>query len=134
MRQKYFISRESIKNKLNIKEYAVILRVLNHATTSTPGKEAFSFLGEETYDGSTIEGSIHSGIEALVSTLRTRNLFPIGPHAMKIAESVMKLYESDENRSAELFFDDVDLFEEKIDCGEQTKQKARKIISNDLQI
>jgi hypothetical protein len=46
---------------------------------------------------------------ALVATLRTPNLFPIEPYAAKIAESVMALYDSADNGSAELFFDDSDL-------------------------
>ena len=113
MRQKYLISREGTKNELKIKEYAIIQKVLKNAVVSLPTKETFSFLGEETYDGAIISNSIHRGMEALVETLRTVNLFPIGPHAAKIAESVMELYRSEEDNSVELFFDDIDLFEEK---------------------
>ena len=113
MRQKYFISREGVKNKLNIREYAIIQKALKNVASSMPSKETFSFLGEETYDNSIIVSSISRGMDALVATLRTRNLFPIGPHAIKIAESVMELYDSEGDRSVELFFDDIDLFEKK---------------------
>jgi hypothetical protein len=36
-------------------------------------------------------------------------LFPIRPYVLKIAESVMVLFDSAENQSVELFFDDTDL-------------------------
>ncbi len=113
MRQKYFISREDVKNKLNIKEYAIVQKALKNVASSMLSKETFSFLGEETYDGSDIVNSIKRGLDDLVSTLRTRNLFPIRPYAVKIAESVMELYDAEGDSSVELFFDDVDLFEKK---------------------
>jgi hypothetical protein len=48
-------------------------------------------------------------MNALVAILRTHNIFPIEPYATKIAESVMALYNSSEEGSVELFFDDADL-------------------------
>jgi len=113
MRQKYFISREGVKNELKIREYAIIQKAPKNIASSMRNRETFSFLCEETYDGSSIVSSIHRGRDALVATLRTRNLFPIRPHAIKIAESVMELYDSEEDNSVELFFDDIDLFEKK---------------------
>ena len=109
MRQKYSISREDVKNELKIREYAMIQKTPKNVASSMLNKETFSFLCEETYEGSNIVSSIHRGRDDLVATLRTRNLFPIRPNAIKIAESVMELYDSDEDRSVELFFDDVDL-------------------------
>ena len=113
MRQKYSVSRDGVKNKLNIREYAIIQKVIKSSTPSITGKETFSFLGGETYDSATIVSSIHEGLDNLVSTLRTHNLFPIAPHAIKIAELVIELYDTEEDRSVDLFFDDVDLFEKK---------------------
>jgi hypothetical protein len=49
------------------------------------------------------------GTSALVAVLRTHNMFPIEPYSTKIAESVMDLYNSSEDGSVELFFDDIDL-------------------------
>lgn len=111
MRQKYIISLEGVKNELKIKEYAIIEKALKNAASSMLGNESFSFLSEETYEGEAIESSIPKGIDNLIGTLRTRNLYPIGPLAIKIAESVMALYDSEEDRSVELFFDDVEMFE-----------------------
>ena len=72
-------------------------------------KGSFSFLCEETYESEIIVSSISIGMNALVATLRTNNLFPIEPYANKIAESVIELYNSSEDGPVELFFNDVDL-------------------------
>jgi len=72
-------------------------------------KVYFSFLCEETYESEIIVSSISKGMNALAEILRTHNIFPIEPYSTKIAESVMALYNSSEDGSVELFFDDVDL-------------------------
>ena len=72
-------------------------------------KGNFTFLCEENYESEIIVSSISKGMNALVAILRTDNIFPIEPYATKIAGSVMALYNSLEDDSVELFFDDVDL-------------------------
>lgn len=109
MRQKYVISRDGAKNKLKIREYAIIEKNLKKVASSMLQKGSFSFLCEETYESEIIVSSISKGMNALISILRTHNIFPIEPYATKIAESVMALYNSSEDGSVELFFDDVDL-------------------------
>jgi hypothetical protein len=109
MRQKYVISRDGAKNKLKIREYAIINKNLKKVVSSMLQKESFSFLCEETYESDIIVSSISKGMDALVATLRTHNIFPIEPYAIQIAESVTALYNSSEDGSVELFFDDVDL-------------------------
>ena len=109
MRQKYVISRDDAKNKLKIREYAIIDKNLKKVTSSMLQKESFSFLCEETYESEIIMSSISKGMSALIGILRTHNIFPIEPYAIQIAESVTALYNSSEDGSVELFFDDVDL-------------------------
>ncbi len=109
MRQKYVISRDDAKDKLKIREYAIIDKNLNKVASSMLQKASFSFLCEETYESEIVVSSISKGVNALVATLRTHNIFPIQTYAIKIAESVMTLYDSSEDGSVELFFDDVDL-------------------------
>ena len=109
MRQKYVISRDGDKDKLKIREYAVIDKNMKKVASSMLRKGSFSFLCEETYENEIIVRSISKGMNALVAILRTHNIFPIEPYATKIAESVMTLYNSSEDDSVELFFDDVDL-------------------------
>jgi hypothetical protein len=72
-------------------------------------KEIFSLLCEETFQDETVKSAIEKGKNALVKTLRTQNLFPLGIYAEAIAEAVIKIYESDDDQPVELFFDDLDL-------------------------
>jgi hypothetical protein len=109
MRQKYEISRDGVKNKLKIREYAIIDKDFNKVESSNLQKENFVFLCEETYESENIIISISKGIDSVVAVLRTCNIFPIEPYATKIAESIMALYNSNENGSVELFFDDAEL-------------------------
>jgi hypothetical protein len=109
MRQKYLISRGVAENKLKIREYAIIDKNQKKLVPAMIQTEDFSFLCEETYESEIIMSSISKGTNALVAILRTHNIFPIEPYATEIAESVMALYNSSEDGSVELFFDDVDL-------------------------
>lgn len=109
MRQKYLITQKGDQSDLTIREYAVIEKDLKNVESALLREDQFSFMCEERYDGSTIIRSISQGVEALMDTLRTTNMYPIKPYAQKIAESVIELYGSDSEDSVELFFDDVDL-------------------------
>ena len=109
MRQKYVISRNGAKDRLKIREYAIIDKNLKKVVSSMLQKGSFSFLCEETYESEIIVSSISKGMNALIAILRTHNIFPIEPYAIKIAESVTALYNSSEDDPVELFFDDVDL-------------------------
>lgn len=106
MRQKFKIFQDTEKNTLTIREYADVNKRPKRMVPTMLIKEDFSFMAEESYDGASISKSIAKGVEALVTTLRTTNLFPIKPHATKIAESIIAIYGSSENNSAELLFDD----------------------------
>jgi len=109
MRQKYIISQEGAKQEFKIREYAIIDKNLRNVASSMLRQEDYEFLCEETYSHDRIERSVSRGRDALVDTLRTPNLFPIRPYVVKIAESVMVLFDSAEDQSVELFFDDTDL-------------------------
>ncbi|MBL7181270.1 MAG: hypothetical protein ABIK98_13565 [Pseudomonadota bacterium] len=97
MKQKYFILKNTEKNELIIREFAEL------------DKESFSLLCEETFQKDQITSAIAKGKEALVATIRTKNMYPIGPFAAKIAEEVTNLYESKDKDSIELAFDDIDI-------------------------
>ncbi len=109
MHQKFVISRDGDSNILTIREYAVIEKKPKNAAALIMQKENYSLLCEETYESELIVSSISKGIKALVAIIRNHNIFPIEPYATKIAESVMALYNSSEENSVELFFDDIDL-------------------------
>ena len=97
MKQKYLILKNDNTNKLIIREFVEL-----------DERDVYSLACEETYDGEVIKSAITSGKEALISTLRTTNLYPPGSYAEKIAESVINLYSSENDQSQELFFDDKD--------------------------
>ena len=97
MKQKYLILKNDKKTKLIIREFAEL------------DKEMFSFLCEEAFDDESITSAIAIGEDALIETLRTKNLFPIGICAKKIAAAVTKMYESGNDQSVELLFDDHNL-------------------------
>jgi len=109
MRQKYLISRNLERKELSIMEYAVLNKNLNKVAPENLREDNFSLVGEETYESELIKASISSGNHALVEILRTRNIFPIGQYACKIAETIKELYRLSEDGAMELFFDDMDL-------------------------
>ena len=109
MRQKFVISQDGARNKLKIMEYAIVDKIPKDAAALLWEEGSYKLLGVETYDSDIVESSIPKGRRVLVSVLRTYNLFPIEPYAKKIAESIIALYKSENEDSAELFFDDVDL-------------------------
>jgi hypothetical protein len=109
MRQKYIISRDGIKSELTIREYAVVAKDLKKVSSSMLQKDNFSFLYKEIYKDEVIVDSISNGAKDLKAILRTPYFFPIEPYISKITESVMTLYNSDDDGPIELFFDDVDL-------------------------
>lgn len=98
MKQKYSILKDDKINKLIIREYAEL------------DKEILSLLCEEIYDNESIETAIAKGKDTLISTLRTKALFPISVYAEKIAEAVINIYEHENDHSVELFFNDRDIF------------------------
>ncbi|BBO84453.1 hypothetical protein DSCO28_50190 [Desulfosarcina ovata subsp. sediminis] len=109
MRHKYLISRNLSKNRLEIREYAIIDKDLKRVAFSEIQKEHFSLLCEESYEHDEVVRGIDQGLSALVAILRTDNIFPIRPYATKIAETVKALYDVAEEDSAELLFDDIEL-------------------------
>ena len=111
MRQKYLISKMGSACDLTIEEYAVIGNLPRQMQKSPPMEDEYTLLCQESYKGKVIEESISGGTNDLIASLRTDNLFPNQPTAAKIAESVMSLYRSSGNHSAELIIDDVDLLD-----------------------
>ena len=109
MLQKYRITIDRSKNILKIREYAIIDKYPKNELTSMRNTTSFSLLCEETYRSEIIVPSVSKGINALIASLRTPNFFPIGLYAIKIAESVIELYNSPEGDSMEVLLDDDDL-------------------------
>jgi hypothetical protein len=101
MKQKYLIINDKKNKQFKIQEFAEL------------NKERLSLLCEEAYDYKTIKSAVSSGKDALISALRTNNLYPPGIYAEKIASAIVQLYKSKDEESVELFFDDINLLTKK---------------------
>jgi hypothetical protein len=115
MKQKYLILKDK-KNKLfKIQEFAEL------------DKEMLSLLCEETYEHKTIQSAISGGRDELISALRTKNMYPPGIYAEKIADAVMELHKTKDKESVELFFDDSNLLakdRESVKVVEQIEEES----------
>jgi hypothetical protein len=109
MKQKFLITLDEKTNQLSIEEYAVLERTYKYSNVSNIEKDNYSFLYKETYDSGVIESAISEGKDALISILRTPNMFPIESYINEMAKSVIDLYGPEHNLSVELVFDDKDL-------------------------
>lgn len=103
MKQKYVVLLDSENGKLSIQEYAEL------------DKEMLSLLCEETYDVATIEAAMVRDRSALIQALRTNNMYPPGIYTERIADAVAEMFQPGANTSAELFFEERELF----DAGEE---------------
>jgi hypothetical protein len=56
--------------------------------------------------------------------LRTKNLFPIGIYAKELSSAVTKMYESGNDQSVELIFDDHDLMK---------KEQGEPLVDDDIE-
>lgn len=110
MIQKYKVFRDDENDVLVIEEYAVLDRVVRNTDHPDIDAEKFSFVNSGKYDGQKIRAAIIRDKNALISSIRTDNLYPIGHHADALAESISKLYGSENGHTVELIFDDQDLF------------------------
>lgn len=98
MKQKYAIIRNDDQNTLIVREYAEL------------DKEMMSLLCEESYSQDTINAAVQAGHQAVIDALRTNNMYPPNVFADPIAKAIEGLFSQDGNMSAELFFDDKELF------------------------
>jgi hypothetical protein len=102
MKQKYAIIRDDDQKTLVVREYAEL------------DKEMMSLLCEETYAQDKINAAINEGPLAVITAIRTNNMYPPTLFAQAIAQAITGLLNEGGNQSAELFFDDKDLFNQEI--------------------
>ena len=112
MIQKYQIIRDKENDILTIKEFAILEKVWRNIEFQGFKEQDFSLIGEQTYDDSKIETEIPKGKQALISALRTKNLYPINFFADAIAESIIDLYSHQNSQPVELVFDDAQILNE----------------------
>ena len=105
MRQKYEILRDDDNKRLIIREFAEL------------DKDIMSLLCEETYDRKMVKSAMGLDKEALIAALRTKNLYPPGVYAEKIAEKVVELYSTKGKTSEEIVFDDLEFLSREHDAA-----------------
>jgi hypothetical protein len=109
MIQKYVVIRDDKNDSLVIEEYAVLERIMRNTEHYDIRSEKFSFVNREKYNTQKIKAAIIKNKHAIISSIRTDSLYPIGHYANALADSIAKLYESENSRTVELIFDDQDL-------------------------
>ncbi|MDA8139090.1 MAG: hypothetical protein M0036_10600 [Desulfobacteraceae bacterium] len=120
MKQKYAILRDDDQKTLVVREYAEL------------DKEMMSLLCEETYPQATVQAAIKQGAQAVINVIRTNNMYPPTLFAQAIAEAIMGILAKGGNPSAELFFDDKELFNQDIVLpAEESDEEAEEDVDVD---
>ena len=109
MIQKYTVFRDDENDLLVIEEFAVLDRVEKYTDHQDIQTDQFSIVCREKYDCQEIRAAIIKDRYAIISSIRTNNLYPIGHYAEALADSISKLYGSESDQTVELIFDDQDL-------------------------
>ncbi|GAB6904703.1 conserved hypothetical protein [Desulfosarcina cetonica] len=99
MKQKYVVLLDNENDRLSIQEYAEL------------DKEMLSLLCEETYDAEKIKTAMQKDRATLIQALRTHNMYPPGLYTERIADAIVELFQPGANTSAELFFEEREMFE-----------------------
>lgn len=121
MKQKYAIIRDDEQKTLVVREYAEL------------DKEMMSLLCEETYLQKEITAAIKEGHSAVVDALRTNNMYPPTVFAEPIAKAIEGIFAKGGNPSAELFFDDKELFiKEEAPVEEPEEVEEKDVAVDDL--
>ena len=97
MKQKYEFIRNVEKNTLILREYAEL------------DKDILSPLCEEEYDIKKIEAAVAQGKDALMAAIRTKNMYPPGLYAEKIADVIAEFMAAADKDTADVMFNDIDL-------------------------
>ena len=111
MIQKYSIIQDRGNNTLTINEYALLEKKHKYGDVVRYGDTDFTFICKEEYSSEIIGAAVLQGKNTIISTIRTHNLYPIAHHASRLADSIIDLYETEDNTSVELVFDDQELLQ-----------------------
>ena len=111
MIQKYSIIQDLDKNTLIINEYSLLEKTHKYGDVVRYGETDFTFVCKEEYSSDIIGAAVLQGKNTIISTIRTNNLYPIEHHVNQLADSIIDLYETVENTSVDLVFDDKELLQ-----------------------
>ena len=109
MIQRFRIFMDDENDFLTIEESAVLDKVKIGIDYEGLNTEDFSIVYKEKYESTTLKTAISKDKQAIISSLRTNNMYPIGNYAEVIADSITDMYESGSSKTVELIFDDQEL-------------------------
>ena len=127
MKQKYEILKNEDGSRLIIRELAEL------------DKDLMSLLCEESYDMEAVLTAVVAGKERLISTIRTKNLYPPRSYAEKIAETVIGFVTGPGVEPANVLFDDTTslskeiLVEELMDLAEEETEVLDDLLDDDFE-
>ncbi len=120
MKQKYAIIRDDAQKTLVVREYAEL------------DKEMMSLLCEEAYSQEAMLAAINEGHQSVIDAIRTNNMYPPTVFAEPIAQAIEGIFAEGGNTSAELFFDDKELFvKEEVDEAEEVEESVDEDVEVD---
>lgn len=111
MQMKYEMKKDE-NNQLSIRELAIL---------DKKDEQVYTLLCEERYDETAVKSSIEKGKDALITVLRTHNLYPQDVYISKIADAVMDLYGKGNKDFDEIIVDDYDFLTKAIKQKEEEK-------------
>jgi hypothetical protein len=88
-------------------------------------KEMMSLLCEEAYSQEAMLAAVNKGHQSVIDAIRTNNMYPPTVFAEPIAQAIEGIFAEDGNASAELFFDDKELFVK--DTGEEPDEVEENV-------
>ena len=106
MKQKYQIIKDTTSKQLLIKEYAVLDSNPRRKDLPTTLEEDYALLSEQSYDNKAVVEAISDGKTTLIALLRNNNFFPVGWCIDRIADAVIAMFDTKDEQSEELVFDD----------------------------
>ncbi len=97
MKQKYSIIKNDKEEVLNIKEFGEL------------EKEKFSLICEVALEYKDLKPALKEGKPALISVIRTPDLYPPAAYMDQIADEITNFFKSEDSTSTEIVIDDKDL-------------------------
>jgi hypothetical protein len=106
MLQRYDIWLNEDENRLSIREFAAIGRLLRRKENYDHTQENYSLIHEVSWDGDLIRDAIKVGQDALISELRSDDFFPTHSCAKMMAREVTNIFKDNPESVFKMYFDD----------------------------
>ena len=129
MRQKYIVSKKAETKEMTIQEFAVVDNDSYRKDKYLLTDADFVLLSEQSYPLDVFKKAISKDKEVIIESLRTGEFFPARLCAEKIADSIVELFNSENDQPIVLIYDDKDGFTEEApeeEEAEPAKEEAKE--------